>query len=433
MGIVNERLRILVCVPHYLPGYKAGGPIQTLKNMIERLGDEFDFSLLTADRDLGDSQPYPDVPIDQWHMLGKARVCYLSPAERRLHRWRRRLNELEYDVLYLNSFWHHDSRCALWLRRLGLAPRKPVIVAPRGEFSPGAYRLKAWKKRAYLFAATSIGLCRDVLWHASNEMEAKQIQALFHGNAPVHCASDMPLSLSEGAQSENIHCAPNLASPLRSLPVESPRRKQPGAARIVLLGRVSRMKNVDYALRVLAGVQGDVDFRVLGPREDREYDAECAALAEQLPPGVRATMLGGMPPEAVGRELAAAHLMFLPTRGENFGHAIIEALRTGCPVLISDQTPWRGLEDDRAGWVLPLDGAERFRAVVQQVIDMPEAEWAEWSAGAWRFGERFACDPAHHEANRQLFLRAAGRLTTPPPAAPQGTHLESPLVAGPNE
>jgi len=120
----------------------------------------------------------------------------------------------------------------------------------------------------------------------------------------------------------------------------------------------------------------------------------------------------------VGRELAAAHLMFLPTRGENFGHAIIEALRSGCPVLISDQTPWRGLEDDRAGWILPLDEAERFRAVVQQVIDMPEADWAEWSAGARRFGERFACDPAHVEANRQLFLRAAGRLTDLEPAAP---------------
>jgi len=431
--MTRERLRVLVSVAYYLPGFKAGGPIQTLKNMIDYLGDEFEFWLLTADRDLGDTQPYSHVPIDQWHTQGKARVCYLSPAERRLNRWRQRLNELEYDVLYLNSFWHHDSRCALWLRRFGLVPRRPVIVAPRGEFSPGAYRLKAWKKRAYLFAAKSVGLCRDVQWHASNEMEAGQIRALFHVNATVHCASDLPPSISVGALSENIHCAPNRPSRSALAAGGPPRSKQPGAARIVLLGRVSRMKNVDYALRVLAQVRGDVDFRVLGPPEDREYDAECKALAEQLPPGVRATMLGAVPPEDVGRELAAAHLMFLPTRGENFGHAIIEALRAGCPVLISDQTPWHGLEDDRAGWVLPLDEAERFRAVVQRVIDMPQPEWAEWSAGARRFGERFACDPAHREANRQLFLRAAGRLTDPAPAASRDTQPESPLAAGPKE
>lgn len=407
---MSDRLRVLVSVAYYLPGFKAGGPTQTLKNMIECLGDEFEFSLLTADRDLGDTRPYPNVPINQWHALGKARVCYLSPEERRLSRWRRRLNELQYDVLYLNSFWHHDSRCALWLRRLGLAPRRPTIVAPRGEFSPGAYRLKAWKKRSYLALAKSLGLCRDVLWHASNEMEAEQIRALFGRRPQVHCASDLPPQSIAAFPPDNIHCAPNLPSMHPPVGCDHPRPKRPGQARIVLLGRVSRMKNVDYALRVLAGVRGQVEFRVLGPREDREYDAECTALIERLPPGVRATMVGGLPPAEVGRELAAAHLMFLPTRGENFGHAIIEALRAGCPVLISDQTPWSDLQRHRAGWIVPLDQPEQFAQLVQQVIDMPEETWAEWSAGARQYGERFACDPAHREANRRLFLCAAGRL-----------------------
>lgn len=412
---MNDRLRILVCVPHYLPGYKAGGPTQTLRNMIDWLGDEFDFSLLTADRDLGDQHAYSSVAINCWQPVGKAKVCYLSPAERRLKRWRQRLNELEYDILYLNSFWHRDSRQALWLQRMGLVRRVPVIVAPRGEFSPGALQLKHLKKQLYLSLARMFGLWNNVLWHASTNKEAENIRSAIGSEARIYCAVDlMPKSIDSSSG-----CV------LRS--------KQPGAARIVLLGRVSRMKNVDYALRVLAQVRGDVDFRVLGPREDREYDAQCAALAEQLPPGVRATMLGGMPPDDVGRELAAAHLMFLPTRGENFGHAIIEALRAGCPVLISDQTPWHGLEEDRAGWVLPLDEAERFRAVVQQVIDMPEPEWSEWSAGARRFGERFACNPAHVEANRQLFLRAAGRWTEPSPAAPGGLPPQAGPIARPNE
>lgn len=409
----GNRLRILVCVPYFLPGYKAGGPIQTLKNMTDCLGDEFEFSLLTADRDLGDTQPYSDVPINQWHTLGKARVCYLSPGERRLHRWRRRLNQLEYDVLYLNSFWHHDSRCVLWLRRLGLVPRRPTIVAPRGEFSPGAYRLKAWKKRTYLALAKSFRLCRDVLWHASNEMEAEHIRALFGSELQVHCASDPPAEPQVGPQAgqlrDTIYCAPNLSSTRPPAECDLPRQKPPARARIVLLGRVVRKKNVDYALRVLAEVHGEVEFRILGPREDREYDAECTALAERLPPGVRATMVGGLPPEEVWRELAAAHLMFLPTRGENFGHAIIEAMLAGCPVLISDQTPWSDLEPHRAGWIVPLDRPEQFRAIVQQVVDMPEETWAEWSAGARQFGERFACDPALREANRRLFLRAANR------------------------
>ena len=52
---------------------------------------------------------------------------------------------------------------------------------------------------------------------------------------------------------------------------------------------------------------------------------------------------------------------FFPTLGENYGHVIYEALDSGCPVLISDQTPWRGLSEVGAGWDLPLDKPDLFR------------------------------------------------------------------------
>lgn len=389
----ERRLRILACVPHFLPGIKAGGPIRSLAHLVEQLGGEFEFSILTADRDLGDDTPFPKIEVNRWQHVGLAQVCYLSPAEQRCFALARRIGQTPHDILYLNGLFNGLTRRVLLLRRCGVLPRRPTIVAPRGEFSPGALRLKYRKKRLFLAIARVVGLCRRVFWHATSDDEAELIRQWF-GTTVAVCS------------------APNLPSGAQRPIDRSARGKQPGAARIVLLGRVSRMKNVDFALRVLAQVRGDVEFRVLGPREDREYDAECAALAERLPAGVRATFVGGLPPDDVWRELAAAHLMFLPTRGENFGHAIIEALRAACPVLISDQTPWCDLEEHRAGWVLPLDPAERFRAVVQQVIDMPEAEWAEWSAGARRFGEQFACNPAHREANRQLFLRAAGRSET---------------------
>ena len=45
---------ILSSVGYYLPGYKAGGPIRTLANMVDRLGDEFQFKIVTLDRDFGD-------------------------------------------------------------------------------------------------------------------------------------------------------------------------------------------------------------------------------------------------------------------------------------------------------------------------------------------------------------------------------------------
>jgi glycosyltransferase involved in cell wall biosynthesis len=68
----------------------------------------------------------------------------------------------------------------------------------------------------------------------------------------------------------------------------------------------------------------------------------------------------------VVQELAAHDLFFLPTRGENFGHAIYEALASGIPVLISDRTPWRNLESLGVGWDLPLNAPDKFRHVIEK-------------------------------------------------------------------
>ena len=50
----------------YLPGYRAGGPIRTLANMVDRLSDDFAFRIITQDRDAGEREPYADVARDSW-------------------------------------------------------------------------------------------------------------------------------------------------------------------------------------------------------------------------------------------------------------------------------------------------------------------------------------------------------------------------------
>jgi hypothetical protein len=98
-------LRILTFVGYYLPGYKAGGPIRTLANMVGRLGDEFEFKIVTADRDFDDTKPYSKIKLDGWNKVGKADVFYLSPNKRSLSDFKRLLCSTEYDILYLNSFF----------------------------------------------------------------------------------------------------------------------------------------------------------------------------------------------------------------------------------------------------------------------------------------------------------------------------------------
>ncbi len=73
-------INILTCVGSYLPGYKAGGPIRTIVNMVDSLADDHLFKIITFDRDLGDKESYSDVKINDWNEVGYALVYYSEPA-----------------------------------------------------------------------------------------------------------------------------------------------------------------------------------------------------------------------------------------------------------------------------------------------------------------------------------------------------------------
>ncbi|MCE2463814.1 MAG: glycosyl transferase family 1, partial [Dehalococcoidia bacterium] len=173
----NDRATVLMPINHYLPGYKAGGPIRKLASLVEGLGGEYTFKVVTKDRDFKDRTAYPGVAIDTWSHVGKAEIGYLSPDSLSFWRLRRLLRDTDYDLMYLNSFFEpHFAIKPLLLRRLGLIPPRPVIVAPNGEFSVGALKLKGLKKRLYMLIARLLRLYRGVLWQAASEYEVADIR-----------------------------------------------------------------------------------------------------------------------------------------------------------------------------------------------------------------------------------------------------------------
>ena len=373
-------------IGYYLPGYKAGGPIRTLANMVDKLGDEFQFKIITADRDSGDTEAYPGIKIDGWNRVGKADVFYMSPGMRSLKEFKKILCSTECDVIYLNSFFSpHFTIKPLLLRRLRLIPAKPLILAPRGEFSPGALGLKSLKKRVYLWAVKAFGLYRGVVWQASSEHEEADIRRWFGKDVQVEVAPNIPPA---------VHSADEL-------PPEKVKRK--GCLKIIFLSRISRKKNLDGALKMLKGLNGEVQFNIYGPMEDKSYWAECQKIIGDLPGNIEVKYCGSVEHEKVGAVMKKHDIFLFPTLGENFGHVILEALCAGCPILISDQTPWRDLEANGVGWDLPLDRPELFHAVLQKCVDMEQNEYVKWSRRAWEYGGQVTQDDKVVEQNRQLF------------------------------
>ena len=57
---------ILILIDWFLPAYKAGGPVRSVANLIENLKNDFEFKIVTGDRDLGDTSPFKDVKTNSW-------------------------------------------------------------------------------------------------------------------------------------------------------------------------------------------------------------------------------------------------------------------------------------------------------------------------------------------------------------------------------
>jgi len=405
---MSGRPRILVLVGYYLPGYRAGGPLRTIANAVERLGDEFAFRVITSDRDLGATEPYRGVVPNQWVKVGKAEVLYVPNGSPRgvLHH----IRKTDHDILYLNSFFSPPfSMVPMWACLLGLLDPAAIVMAPRGEFSSGALELKPWKKRPYVALARRMPVYRRIVWHASSEFEAEDIRRVFQESVSFE-RTPVPPARGRKACSCNVATASDFPSPGgagdgRRLQTAKPSN----SLRCVFLSRIARKKNLDGAIRVLRAVRANVAFDVYGPIEDQVYWRECQRLIAGLPSNIRVRYRGEVRHEDVASVLGEYDLFLFPTRGENFGHVIYEALAAGCALLISNLTPWRQLEKLGVGWDVPLDRAERFSELIEQCAMMSPEGFLSLRARAQAAARKHYDDPLLVAQNRAIFAQALGR------------------------
>lgn len=384
---------ILILIPHYLPGTRSGGPVRTISNLIEILGDEFDFRVLALDHDYGEKLPYTGVQHGTWYFVGKSHVMYLRSSEQRPWALRKILVSIKYDLVLLNGVYPKNILSFLMLRRLGLIEKKPVVIAPRGHLESGALSIKPLKKRLFLAVVKLIGLFDNLNWLAASSFEEQDILREF-GSRQVN----------------RIRVVPNLANlPLsRNLNKDNPiPSKLPGRLKVVFLSRISRKKNLTYALDTLKGISGEIEFDLFGPLEDHVYWQECQEIVRSLPQNIQVCHQGKLELDAVIATLQNYHLFFLPTLGENFGHAILEALGAGCPVLISDRTPWNDVNERGAGWALPLEETDRFREVIQQMVNADADTWRAYSEGARAYGANYLATSNAVEDMRQFLIKLA--------------------------
>lgn len=362
----------LVLCAAYEPGFKQGGPVRSLGNLLPALQRYIRVAVITLDHDLGEREPLQGIISNRWQTRSGVAVLYMSAGPLWLPRFINALFRTRARVLYLNSFF--DWRFAilvLLLRRCGLFGDRKVILAPRGEFSRGALALKARKKRFYLALFRWLRVGRGLIWHATSPLEADDIRREIGGAAEVVIAPNVPdLRLVDTPHSSS--------------------EKMTGRLSAVYLSRISPKKNLAAAIEALSFVKERITFAVYGPIGDSSYWDRCLALASKLPDNVHFHYLGAVEHSGVQDVLAKAELFVLPTLGENYGHAIVEALLCGCPVLVSDQTPWTELEERGAGWCIAPAAVRDIAARIDECARLPGNEHNSMRKAAALYGQKIA-------------------------------------------
>ena len=180
------------------PAYLGGGPARSLEALLEKLGSEFSFFIVASAYEPSSARIMRAVDPDTWRPFGQGNVWYATTRSRNIGTL---LRNVDPDVVYLNSLF--DVRFSgiplMYFRiaRTGV----PVLLAPRGELSPGALRLKRPRKRAFLLIFRLLRLHRYVEWQASSDLEGSHIRERFGKRVTVHLAP--PLSSHEPEESHD--------------------------------------------------------------------------------------------------------------------------------------------------------------------------------------------------------------------------------------
>lgn len=372
-------MKILVFTDWFYPGSQAGGPIQSLISMMKFSSDTF--YVITRNTDLNSSTSYSNVRSNIWQtsFQENIHVYYLNEDSLNENFIFKIHHKIKPDRIYLNSMWS-PKFTLLPLntgRKNGWSDQ--IVLAPRGMLKPAAFNQKGFKKKVFLFFAKLNNLYANIHWHATSEIERTEIKKHF--------------------PKADIRIAPNISNA-----AITPYKKELSSPfRILTVGRISPEKGYYEALEAMRKWDPNqiVQWDILGLKENAEL-VRVLLNTEQEFAKIKIQLHGHKNQDELKSFYEKAHLFFLPSRGENYGHAIAEALSHGIPVAISDTTPWKNLEEESAGKITSLN-PWKLAESLDFFLRLTNEEYHRWSEGAVQYASQHVNSPETLALNKVLF------------------------------
>jgi glycosyltransferase involved in cell wall biosynthesis len=326
--------RILVCNQFFYPGYKAGGPVQSLVQLIDELHTQYEFCVLTSAYDLNSTTPYPSVATNTFTTVtlnNKIELTvYYSTIKLTKTAFKNIVSFIKPNIVFVNGMFDYNYCVLPFLSTKFFSENNiRLVISPRGMLQAGALLQKKLKKQIFLTAIKLFTSIKNAYWHATDEQEKLDIIKHF----------------------PTAHQSIFVASNVTKKPINNSiwLNKKSGSLQLIYLSIITPKKNLLLVIQVLANCKQNISLHIYGAIKEAAYWQQCQQLIQQLPSNISVVYKNTVEPENVQQTLQQYHALILLTQGENFGHALFEALSVGRPIITSNFTPWQQLQQQYAG------------------------------------------------------------------------------------
>jgi len=306
------------------------------------------------------------------------------------------------DIVLVHSLYQFTSTTAAYYCRKN---KVPYVLRPHGTLDPFLVYRRRWPlKWAYinLFEKKNFNAAAAIQY--SSRMEEKMTGHFMNVTSPS-------LVIPEGIDLEKFAKLP---------PRGTFRAKYPetaGKVLVLFLSRFHQKKGLELLIDACARAKaGRTDAQlVLAGGGDPDYVTQVSQKVRETGLSRCITITGQLSEEEKLAALADADLFVLPSFGENFGLAVVEAMACGVPVLISDKVGiWPEIAEADAGMVAPCDPAKIADAIDRLVYD-PEWRATLASRGRKLVHAHFSMDRMAERMERayQLLCRPTGAVRVP--------------------
>lgn len=373
---------VIIFIDWFLPGYKAGGPVRSVANLISHLSDKYKFLIITTNTDYLENQAYKNIESNKWNDFDtNVKVFYFSKENLSKPKLKEIIEKTDFDIVYINGIYSYYFS----ILPLFLIKNKKIIVAARGMLSEQAFCTKNAKKKLFLTIANFIGLYKKIIFQATNKKEKEQIKKRIRKFKRIVTVPNLPKKIQPEKNTKQI--------------------KKSGTLKLVSIARISPEKNTLFALKILTDFKfsGKIKFDLYGSVYNPDYWKKCLSVIENSENNITVNYKNSIENKKVYETFAEYHFAFMPSQGENFGHSMLESMSAACPVIISKNTPWQKLEENQIGWDINLNNTKKFSQIIQKCIDMPQNQYDIISNNAFKFAKSFTQNNENIKKMNDLF------------------------------